>query len=171
MRPTWARRVGVAAAALTLASCATPGPRVEQGVFRVSEQFRVTVPGPQWEAVSNARADLELRHRAGDAGMLANAECGGGYARADLRALTRRLFVGFRGREVLERGPAEVAGMPAAHAVIEGGVAGEDRRVRVEAFIIKSEGCVYDLVYVAPADAYAERRADFERFVASFVKE
>ena len=159
------------AAALTLVACATAGPRIERGVFRVPEQFRVTVPGPQWEAVSNGRADLELKHRGGDAGLLANAECGAGYARADLRALTRRLFVGFRGREVLERGAAEVAGLPAAHAVIEGGVAGEEQRVRVEAFIIKNGGCVYDLVYVAPADAYVERRPDFERFVASFVKE
>jgi hypothetical protein len=73
--------------------------------------------------------------------------------------------------EVLERGTAQVAGLPAAHAVIEGAVAGEARRVRVEAFIIKTGECVYDLVYVAPADAYAERRPDFERFVASFVKE
>lgn len=171
MRPAWARRVGVAAAGLTLAACATSGPRIESGVFRVQEQFRITVPGPQWDAISEGRADLELKHRAGDAGLMANAECGVRYARVDLRVLTRRLFVGFRDRDVLERGTAQVAGLPAAHAVIEGAVAGEARRVRVEAFIIKTGECVYDLVYVAPADAYAERRPDFERFVASFVKE
>jgi hypothetical protein len=171
MPPAWARRAGVAAAALALVACASPGPRIERGTFRVPERFRISVPGPQWEAVSEARADLELRHHAGDAGLLANAECGGRHARADLRGLTRRLFVGFRGREVLETGVTEVAGLPAAHAVVEGRVTGEERRVRVEAFIIKTEGCVYDLVYVAPTDAFAERRPDFERFVASFVKE
>ena len=171
MRRASPRRVGVAALTLALLGCATPGPKIERGVFRVPEQFRVTVPSVQWEAVPNGRADLELSHRAGDAGLLANAECGGRHARADLPALTRRLFVGLRDREVLENGTTEVAGLPATHTVVEARVAGDERRVRVEAFIIKGEGCVYDLVYVARADAFAERRPDFERFVASFVKE
>lgn len=171
MRSLWARRARVAAAALALVACATPGPRIVGDVFRVPERFRVAVPGPQWEAVGDGRADLELRHRAGDAGMLANVECGGRHVTADLAALTRRLFVGLRDRQVLENGRAEVAGIPAAHIVMEARLAGDGPPVRVEAYVIKAEACVYDLVYVAPPDAFAARRSDFERFVASFARE
>ncbi|HYE90556.1 MAG TPA: hypothetical protein VEA38_06030 [Terriglobales bacterium] len=165
------RRIhGWAAAALALAACAGPAARVEQGVFRMPDRFRVTVPGPEWDVAPGGRADLELRHRAGGAGILTNVECGTGRE-LDLAALTRRLFVGLRARNVLENGAAIVGGLAAAHAVLEVQVSGDDERVRVEAYVLKDEGCVYDLVYVAPAARFAERRPDFQRFVDSFVRE
>jgi hypothetical protein len=36
---------------------------------------------------------------------------------------------------------------------------------------MKAGGCVYDLVYAAPADTFAARRPDFQRFIDSFVRE
>jgi hypothetical protein len=100
-----------------------------------------------------------------------NVECGEELGRRDLAVLARRLFVGLRGREVLENGTATVGGVPAAHAVIDAQVVGEDDRMRVEAYVVKDGRCVYDLVYVAPATAFAGTRPDFERFVQSFVRE
>ena len=135
------------------------------------ERFRVTVPGPEWDVTPAGRADLELRHRAGRAGILANVECGEGRARPELTALTRRLFVGLRSREVIENGVTTVGGLSAAHAVMEAQVTGDDERMRVEAYVLKDERCVYDLVYVAPSAAFAERRPDFQRFVESFARE
>ena len=162
---------GAATAALALAACAGPAARIEHGVFRVPEKFRVTVPGPGWDVTEASRADLELRHPATRAGILANAECGPGRTQSDLAALTRRLFVGLRSREVLENGVTAVGGVPAAHAMMEVQVAGEDERMRVEAYVLKDGGCVYDLVYVAPVSVFAERRPDFQRFLESFAKE
>src|SRR5687767_11305643 len=98
----WRRRIGAAATALVLGGCASAGPRVENGVFRAPERFRVTVPGPEWEVATASRAELELRHRAAGAGIFANVECGEGAARPDVTVLARRLFIGLRGREVLE---------------------------------------------------------------------
>jgi hypothetical protein len=165
------RVAAVATAALALAACAGPAARVEHGVFRVPEKFRVTVPGPGWNVAEASRADLELRHPATRAGILVNVDCGAGLAKPDLTALARRLFVGLRSREVLENGVTSVGGVPAAHAVMEAQVAGDDERMRVEAYVLKDEGCVYDLVYVAPVGAFADRRPDFQRFVESFAKE
>ena len=167
----WRRHLRGAAVALGLVACAGPAARMEHGVFRVPERFRVTVPGPGWDVTAGSRADLELRHAATRAGILANVDCGPGRAQPDLAALTRRLFVGLRSREVLENGVTAVAGVPAAHAVMEAQVAGDEERMRVEAFVMKDERCVYDLVYVAPTGAFADRRPDFQRFVESFVKE
>jgi hypothetical protein len=167
----WTRGIGVAAAVLALGACVSAGPRLENGVFHAPALFRVTVPGPDWQVTTPSKADLELRHRTARAGILANAECGEQLARRDLAVLARRLVVGLRDREVLENGTATVAGAPAAHAVMDVLAGGEDERMRMEAYVVKGERCVYDLVYVAPAAAFAERRADFQRFVDSFVRE
>jgi hypothetical protein len=169
MRARWRRRLGVAAAALVLGGCATA--HVERGVFRAPTLFRVVVPGPEWEVATANGSELELRHRGTRSGMLANAECGAEPARRELALLARRLFVGLRARAMLQNGAATVGGLPAAHAVMEAQVTGEDERMRVEAYVVKDGRCVYDLVYVAPADAFEARRGDFQRFVESFAKE
>src|SRR5438874_855985 len=66
------------------------------------------------------RADLELRHRASPAGMLANASCDGHAGAPGLDALARHLLMGFRDRVTLERGDVEVNGRLAAHTVLDG---------------------------------------------------
>jgi hypothetical protein len=171
--PGWRRRFGVAAAALALSGCAGSSPRgqLDHGVYRAREGFRVTVPGPDWEATTSGRAHLELRQRATAVGIFANVECGPEAAKRDLAVLTRRLFVGLRARAAVENGAATIAGIPAAHAVMEVPVGDDGERVRLEAYVVKDERCVYDLVYVAPAATFAERRADFQRFVESFTRE
>jgi len=169
----WCRRFGAAATALALSGCAGASPRgnLDHGVYRAADGFRVTVPGPDWESASSGRADFELRHRASSAGILANAECGPKAAKRDLAVLTRRLFVGLRARAAVESGVATIAGVPATHAVMEAQVGDDGERVRLEAYVMKDERCVYDLVYVAPAATFAGRRADFRRFVESFTRE
>jgi hypothetical protein len=154
-----------------VSGCAGAVPRIENGVFRAPAAFRVTLPASGWDVAAVSGTELELRHRDGRAGILANAECGERPVRGDLGALARRLFVGLRERKVLENGTAAVNGMPAQHAVMEAQVSGRDDRVRLEAYVLKDERCVYDLVYVAPAAAFAASRAEFQRFVESFVRE
>src|SRR5262249_21682237 len=115
-------------------------------------------------------SELELREPATRAGILAHAECGT-TEREDLARLARRLFVGLRARDTLENGLATLGGRPAMHAVMEAQVAGADERVRLEAYVMKDARCVFDLVYVAPAPVFADRRGDFQRVVDSFVRE
>lgn len=157
--------------ALVLSGCASTGPRIENGVFRVPERFRVTVPDAGWDVAAASRAELELRHRATRAGIYANVECGEEAGRRDVTVLARRLFVGLRGREILENGAATLGGAPAVRAVLEAQVSGSDERMRLEVYVMKAGSCVYDLVYAAPADTFAERRPDFQRFIESFVRE
>ena len=169
--PRWRRHFGAVVTVLVLSGCASAGPRVENGVFRAPERFRVTVPDAGWDVAAASRAELELRHRAARAGIYANVECGEEAARRDVSVLARRLFVGLREREVVENGAATLGGAPAVRAVMEAQVSGSDERMRLEAYVMKAGSCVYDLVYAAPAATFAERRPDFQRFVESFVKE
>jgi hypothetical protein len=43
--------------------------------------------------------------------------------------------------------------------------------VRAETVTVVDARCVYDLIYAAPGAAFAGRHADFDRFVASFLRE
>jgi hypothetical protein len=166
-----ARRAALvtAVAFAVLAGCA--GRRLHDGVYRSEHGFRVTVPGPRWEVVDGSRADLELRRADGGAGMLAHATCRPDAARRDFGLLERHLLLGLRDRATLEEGAADVGGHRAAHLVVEGRPRDGDERVRIESYVVKDARCVYDLLYVAPADEFDGGRADFSRFVHSFVME
>ena len=42
---------------------------------------------------------------------------------------------------------------------------------RIEAYVLKDQGCVYDFAYAAPPASFEAWRADFRRFVESFAKD
>ncbi len=158
-----------AAAACALGGCASG--RIESGVYHSSKGYRVALPGPEWTVREGGRADLELRHRASAAGILANASCDGHAGAPGLDALARHLLMGFRDRVTLERGDVEVNGRLAAHTVLDGQLGSRDAPVRVEAYVLKDARCVYDFAYAAPPASFETWRADFQRLVESFATE
>lgn len=157
------------AVGVALTGCA--GKRIEEGVFHSPKGYRVALPGPAWAVVEDDRADLELRHRARPAGMLANATCGTAAIRRSLAVLARYPLFGLREREMVEEGNATLGGRPAAHLVLEGRMGGATERVRVELYVVKDDRCVYDFLYAAEPAVFAEGRADFRRFLDTFRSE
>ena len=149
-----------------VAGCA--GRRVQDGVFRSEHGYRVAAPGPGWIVVDGSAADLELRRADGRAGMLAAATCRSVTARQRYADLERHLLLGLRERETLEDGEASLAGYQGVHQVVEGRMGNSRERVRIEAYTVKDDRCVYDLLYVAPPAVFESSRGDFERFVRSF---
>ena len=159
------------AAAVGFAACAT-GSRIEGGVFRAPSGYRVTLPGAEWDVMTDetrgARTDLQLRHRDGRAAMLAHGVCEGGAARRSFDILTRHVLVGLRDRTVVEEGSAQVSGRPAAHTVVDARRRQSEERVRVESYVVKDDRCVYDLLFVAAPEVFEARRPAFQAFVTSF---
>jgi hypothetical protein len=85
--------------------------------------------------------------------------------------LALHLLLGLRDRQVEEANEVPVNGRAATHRLLEGRMRQSDRRVRIESYTLKSERCVFDLLYVAAPEAFAAGRGDFRRFVDSFVTE
>jgi hypothetical protein len=162
----WRSVVAGAGIACALAACA--GRQGAAGVYHSSKGYRVTLPGEDWVRAPASRADLELRHREAQAGMLVNASCDARLPRRPVNALGRELLAGFSGRDVQEQGIASVAGRDAAHAVVEGQAGRGSDRVRVELFVVQDDRCVYDLLYAAAPGDFATWRDDFRRLVATF---
>jgi hypothetical protein len=156
----------VAALALVLGACA--GRRIVDGVYHAPSGYRVTLPGPAWELAPTTRADLELRNRTAPAGMLANAVCDPAVAHRGGDVLVQQLLLGMRDRAMMEANERPVDGRVAWHRLLEGRMRDSDERVRIESYTLKSDRCVYDLLYVAAPEAFDAWRADFHRFVDSF---
>ncbi len=152
--------------ALLVAGCA--GRRIEGGVFYSTKGYRVRIPEPGWMVVDESRADLELKARDGQAGMLANATCEAHVARRPAEVLGRQLLLGLANRHAVERGAITVGGRPGTRTVLEAGAADGGGRVRIAVVTVTDSRCVYDLILVAPVAAFAERQADFAAFVTSF---
>jgi hypothetical protein len=156
------RRLGaVGAAALALTACAATA--VRGGVFETA-RYRVTLPSGGWHVVRDGPADLQLSRDAAPGGMLVNATCGAA-ARRDADALIRRLLSSLSERRIVEQAAVTVNGYVGERALFEG--TGPGGAVRGESYVVKDADCVYDLLYVAPPEAFEGGRADFTRFVES----
>lgn len=149
---------------LGVSACA--GGRIEGGVFYSPKGYRVTLPPAPWRASLDSRADLVLTRAESGGGILAHATCEGSPPRRSLPVLARHLTFGLEARKSLEREEITVAGRSAIRVLLEGRLDGTS--VVVEAFVLKGQECVYDLIYAAPPAEFAAGREAFRRFVESF---
>ncbi len=136
-------------------------------MFYSAKGYRVALPtAREWQVAADGRADLELHRAASRAGILVNATCEGRAPTRPLAVLTRHLTFGIQGMEAREQSELTVAGHPAIKVLLTGRLDGAP--VEVEAYVVKGERCVYDLIYAAPPGEFAEGKADFEAFLSSF---
>jgi len=126
----------------------------------------VSLPAGAWRVSTDGRADLELARTGSPAGILAHATCEGKPPERPLPVLARHLTFGLEGRKLVEREEVTVAGRSGIRLLLEGRLDGIP--VTVEAFVLKGEGCVYDLLYVAPPAEFAASQREFRDFVGSF---
>ena len=145
--------------------------RIENGVYHSEKGYRLTLPGADWSIAADSQADLELRHQDGLAAMLANAECDDRARSRSAGLLLGHLLIGIHDRATIEQNEVSVNGHQALHRVLEGRVAADGAPTRIEAYVLKDGACVYDFAYAAPPASFEAWRADFRRFVESFVKE
>jgi hypothetical protein len=145
--------------------------RIEDGRYLSAKGYRVAVPPAGWTVVAGAPADLALRRESPRAQMLVNASCDGPERGRSSAILTRHLLMGLGRRSPVVKDEVAIGGRVAAHVVLEGQAPGERDAVRVEAYVIRGERCVYDFLYAAPAGSFEAWRGDFRRVVESFTAE
>lgn len=143
------------------------GGRIDGGVFYSDKGYRVNLPAAGWEVVTAGPADLVLRQPEWGAGMFLHATCEGAAPRRSLPVLARHLTFGLKDKEVLEQSEVTVTGRPALRSLLQGRLDGTP--VRMEAYVLKDDACVYDLVYVAPPAEFSRGTSDFRNVLSSFV--
>lgn len=154
-------------AVLLLSGVGCSAGRIEGGVFYSAKGYRVDLPGPAWQVVPGSAADLELRRAEPKGGILINATCEGNPPSRSLPVLSRHLTFGLEEREVLDRSEVALGGRAALNSLLRGRVDGVP--VKIEAYVMKDERCVYDFLYVAPPEGFAAGAGEFRAFVRSFI--
>ena len=83
-----------------------------------------------------------------------------------LVALVQHLLIGFTAREVVSEETIPFDGREARHVVMRARLDGVPRAL--ELYVLKKDGCVFDLGYVAPPARFEQGRARFDSFVRGF---
>ncbi len=148
------------------AGCGTAPPKLEGNVYRDGKvAFQVgEVPGA-WHQVDVDDAALAYRDDKG-ASVLINGQCNLRGTDIPLLALTNQLIMGTTEREYVKEETIQFDHREARHTILRAKLDGVP--LVWDIYVMKKDGCVYDLVFVAPSDHFEQGRDGFERFASGF---
>jgi hypothetical protein len=156
--------LSVPAFALAIAACGGTTQHFDGAVYKDEKvAFRVPAVPPEWRRIDVSDASIAFRDDTHDASILLNARCGRRDDDTPLRALTQHLILGTTERvfDLEETIPFDAR--EALHTVMRAKLDGVV--MTYDIYVMKKDGCVYDFVYVAAPDRFAEGAPTFESFV------
>jgi len=127
--------------------------------------FRVPPPPASWERLNVPGSALAFHDRENHAVIAVGARCGKDND-VPLRALTAHLFLQFTDREIESQQVIPFDGREAIRTVLDAKLDGVPQKFNV--WVLKKDGCVYDLQLIAPPEHYAVAAPPFEQFVRGF---
>lgn len=150
--------------ALAISACASSG-TFRNGVFEGPHVvYRVDAPAGGWEFVSFSGNDLAWGRPSGEV-IAVNSECED-HGDPSLAVLTNHLLIGFEDRVVRERETLRISDRGALRTRLTASLDGVP--VEMELTVLKKDGCVYDLTYLAPPDRFEEHLPTYRKVVESF---
>jgi hypothetical protein len=155
----------LALSAVALLGCASTG--LEGNVYRGDGYaFQLEPPEAGWEQLDAGDAVLAFRHDDDHAVILLHARCGIDGDDVPLIALTNHLFLDFTEREIETQEVVPFDGREAMHTLLTAKLDGVV--MRYEVWVLKKDGCVYDMLYLAPPGSFDRRRGAFTALVRGF---
>lgn len=154
-----------AAAGLGLVACAGSG-YFKQGVFYGKEASYKLAPLDEdgWEQVGISGNDLAWEGGNGEL-IAVNATCSD-HGDPSLQVLTNHMLMGFEDKAVHQREALTVAGRAALRTHLDASIDGVAREL--ELLVLKRDGCVYDMSYIAPPSSFQASLPVFRSLVESF---
>jgi hypothetical protein len=150
----------------SLTGCrATMGRVIGQQFVSPAYAFEVPLPGREWQQMADEPSVLTLTHTQLSAGITISVTCDR-ERNVPLNILVRHLFFGFKDVEVLHQEPQAFDGAPALKTVARARL--DTREVQVKSYIVRRDGCIYDMVYFASPQDYSRGEPSFEHMVAGF---
>jgi hypothetical protein len=144
-----------------LAACAH-GETLEDGILHKGDLTLQLGPVPEgWRRIDVDGGDVAYRDEARGGSALLDVRCRRDDD-APLAALTAHLIMGTTDRTIDKQELVAFDGREALHTLLLAKLDGVS--MRYDIYVLKKDGCVNDLVYVAPPDRFEEGAAGFERF-------
>lgn len=128
--------------------------------------FRIGPLGTSWRRLDVGHAALAYRDEADGGTVLVNGRCGVDGEDVPLEALTQHLFMRFTEREILEQKIVPFDRREAMHTVAQAKLDGVPMKFAV--WVLKKDGCVYDLAYMAAPARFERGVVEFDRFARGF---
>jgi hypothetical protein len=151
--------------ALSAASCAREA-SIRDGVFDKGDvALRFEQIPPEWRTIPISGADLAFRDDRHRGSVLIDVRCGERDGDAPLSVLTEHLIMGTTERSIETQATIPFDGREAMRTTLDAKLDGVP--MRYDIYVMKKDGCVYDLVYVAPPEPFVAGEPAFERFVGS----
>ncbi len=155
----------IAWAALALAGCSHP--RFDGRVYQSDTlAFRVGALPPSWKPLETADDRVSLRDASADTLITVGGRCGLDGDDVPLTALTQHLFLYFTERQQLNQRKLQLDGREALRTELTAKLDGVPRSFVV--YVLKKDGCVYDLIRIAPPDGSPSTLPQFEQWVSEF---
>jgi hypothetical protein len=117
---------------------------------------------PTWQRIDVGGADLAFRDSGREGSALFDVGCDHHDDDAPLSVLTEHLIMGTTERQFDAQDVIPLDGREAMHSLLRAKLDGVS--MRYDIYVLKKDGCVYDLVYVAPPERFADGSSEFERF-------
>ena len=151
---------------LAFVACGGPSTTFEGGVFHSpTAAFHVGDVPSDWHRVNVDDSALAFRDVRGSS-ILASGRCDLKVDDVPLIALTNQLVIGTTERELVKEETIPFDRREARHTVMKAKLDGVP--LVWDVYVMKKNGCVYDMVYVAPPDRFEEGSGAFERFAQNF---
>jgi hypothetical protein len=128
--------------------------------------FRIPHPPESWTRIEVGHAALAYRDLGRHATVAVNGRCRVDGDDVPLASLTQHLFLQFTERAVTLEETVPFDGREALHTVLLAKLDGVPHAFDV--WVLKKDGCVFDLYYLAPPDRFPDGSAEFDRFVRGF---
>jgi hypothetical protein len=147
-----------------LAGCGASG-SFRDGVYSDDiVRYRVGTTPTDWARAAVDDNDVAFHHH--ELGTISiNSTCTE-YEDVPEQALLGHLLFGTRERVFRVRETVSLDGRGALHAIVDLELDGVP--LTVDTYVLRKDGCVYDLTYIASRPGYVRGRAAFERFLQGF---
>ena len=157
--------LGTALLVASMAGCGGGG--LQAGTYRgEGYSFRIGEVPPAWTPIEVSDAALAWRDPSAGGTAVVNARCDRDGEDVPLASLTQHLFLRFTDREVTTEETVPFDGREALHTVLTAKLDGVPKSFSV--WVLKKDGCVYDLVYIAEPEGFGPGAAAFDRFARGF---
>ncbi len=156
-----ARQIVVVAASV-VGGC-TGGAHTNNRFEDAHVSYTLGAPGEGWREVRLEGTNVVWHHADLAAGILVNSHCEG-VGDSPLEGLTNELLMGTTEREVLSQVVKPFSGREALETIATAKLDGVLRKRAM--FVLKKDGCVYDVVYDAAPDHFDAGLAAYNNVVA-----
>jgi len=128
--------------------------------------FQIPPIPTEWSRLDASEAALAFRDEANHGTVMLHGRCGLDGDDAPLVSLTQHLFLQFTEREIRTQEVVPFDGREAMHTVLDAKLDGV--AMSYDVWVLKKDGCVYDLLYLAPSASFAAGRDTFAVLVRGF---